>query len=70
MDKKQLDNVNNAIDCIRRFCRKQHSCADCPIFSGDRYHTCLFRDGIAPAHWGNVEIINCKEEASGGADEC
>lgn len=50
MDKKQLDNVNNALDCIRRFCRKQHSCADCPIFSGDSYHTCLFRDGIAPAH--------------------
>ena len=69
MDKKQLDNLNNALDCIRHFCQEQRSCDDCPIYTRDRYHTCLFRDGIAPAHWGNAEIINHKEEISEGVDK-
>ena len=68
MDKKQLDNLNNAIDCIRRFCQTQLLCVDCPIYERSKYHTCLFRTGIAPAHWGNAEIINFKEEISGGAE--
>lgn len=59
--KEYIDDVNNAIDCIRHFCQKQYSCVDCPIYTKDKYHTCLFRDGIAPAHWGNAEIINRKE---------
>lgn len=66
--KEYIDDVNSAIDCIKHFCQKQRSCVDCPIYAGNEYYTCLFRDGIAPAHWGNVEIINCNEEASGGAE--
>ena len=62
MDKKQLDNLNNAIDCIRRFCQTQLLCVDCPIYERSKYHTCLFRTGIAPAHWGNAEIIISRKE--------
>lgn len=69
MDKKQLDNINNAIDCIRHFCQEQRLCVDCPIYNRDEYHPCLFRDGIAPEYWGNAEIINRKEEISGGEDK-
>lgn len=64
LSKNQLDTVNNALDCIRHFCQTQRSCDDCPIYTRDGYHTCLFRTGIAPAHWGNVEITNRKEGAN------